>query len=281
MNTIKTGISIDFNENRSLKVVRLKQNDTALRHIVVALSHNGVAVQLDSSEETAKVNVSVNGVAVVVNNNCTVYDNKVEFDVTEQMTTLAGEGICDIKIMKNSFTIYTASFKLLIEPSAVSTDTPAILSTTDLIDTINSEMEEAKENIALYIMYAIDGLYPEYTKYRYLVTVDNSSTLYGDNPYYLVESEKFEPNIDGIIVIKNNLEIFSPAAYYYDTTTVQGYVKIIFVNNVFAINDKVGFVFYRKPASGGGGVSGSAYVALSSLTTDSISGTATQEQEGE
>ena len=280
MNTIKTEISIDFNENRSLKVVRLKQNDTALRHIVVALSHNGVAVQLDSSEETAKVNVSVNGVAVVVNNNCTVYDNKVEFDVTEQMTTLAGEGICDIKIMKNSFTIYTASFKLLIEPSAVSTDTPAILSTTDLIDTINSEMEEAKENIALYIMYAIDGLYPEYTKYRYLVTVDSSSTLYGDNPYYLVESEKFEPNIDGIIVIKNNLEIFSPAAYYFDTTTVQGYVKIIFVNNVFAINDKVGFVFYKKPASGGG-VSGSAYTALSSLTTESISGTATQEQEGE
>lgn len=281
MNTIKTEISIDFNENRSLKVVRLKQNDAALRHIVVALSHNGVAVQLDSSEETAKVNVSVNGVAVVVNNNCTVYDNKVEFDVTEQMTTLAGEGICDIKIMKNSFTIYTASFKLLIEPSAVSTDTPAILSTTDLIDTINSEMEEAKENIALYIMYAIDGLYPEYTKYRYLVTVDSSSTLYGDNPYYLVESEKFEPNIDGIMVIKNNLEIFPPAAYYFDTTTVQGYVKIIFVNNVFAINDKVGFVFYKKPASGGGGVSGSAYTALSSLTTESISGTATQEQEGE
>lgn len=139
MNTIKTEISIDFNENRSLKVVRLKQNDTALRHIVVALIHNGVAVSLNSSEETAKVSVSVGGVAVVVENSCTVYDNKVEFDVTSQMTALAGEGICDIKITKNNFTIYTASFKLLIEPSAVNTDTPEIVPTTDFVKNFSAQ----------------------------------------------------------------------------------------------------------------------------------------------
>lgn len=38
---------------------------------------------------------------------------------------------------------------------------------------------------------------------------------------------------------------------------------------------------WNIPTSSGGGVSGSAYVALSSLATDSISGTETQEQEGE
>lgn len=38
---------------------------------------------------------------------------------------------------------------------------------------------------------------------------------------------------------------------------------------------------WNIPTSSGGGVSGSAYTALPSLTTESISGTATQEQEGE
>ncbi|MBQ2346976.1 MAG: hypothetical protein II388_01225 [Clostridia bacterium] len=268
MNTIKTEISIDFNENRSLKVVRLKQNDTALRHIVVALSHNGVAVQLDSSEETAKVNVSVNGVAVVVNNNCTVYDNKVEFDVTEQMTTLAGEGICDIKIMKNSFTIYTASFRLLIEPSAVSTDTPEIVPTTDFVKNF---AEQTQLDWAAYILNAFEGMHPEYDKTIITQTVEEMSSFTSDTPFYIISSSVFTSDVDGLFICLND-KLILRSEYSFDHT-IPNTTRIYFdaTKVSFSVGDTVKFFIYKKP-SGSSGIVGAAYPSISSMSTDSVSG---------
>ena len=268
MNTIKTEISIDFNENRSLKVVRLKQNDTALRHIVVALSHNGVAVQLDSSEETAKVNVSVNGVVVVVNNNCTVYDNKVEFDVTEQMTTLAGEGICDIKIMKNSFTIYTASFRLLIEPSAVSTDTPEIVPTTDFVKNF---AEQTQLDWAAYILNAFDGMHPEYDKTIITQTVEEMSSFTSDTPFYIISSSVFTSDVDGLFICLND-KLTLRSDYSFDHT-IPNTTRIYFdaTKVSFSVGDTVKFFIYKKP-SGSSGIIGAAYPSISSMSTDSVSG---------
>ena len=268
MNTIKTEISIDFNENRSLKVVRLKQNDTALRHIVVALSHNGVAVQLDSSEETAKVNVSVNGVVVVVNNNCTVYDNKVEFDVTEQMTTLAGEGICDIKIMKNSFTIYTASFRLLIEPSAVNTDTPEIVPTTDFVKNF---AEQTQLDWTAYIINAFEGMHPEYDKTIITQTVEEMSSFTSDTPFYIISSSVFTSDIDGLFICLND-KLILRSDYSFDHT-IPNTTRIYFdaTKVSFSVGDTVKFFIYKKP-SGSSGIIGAAYPSISSMSTDSVSG---------
>lgn len=268
MNTIKTEISIDFNENRSLKVVRLKQNDTALRHIVVALSHNGVAVQLDSSEETAKVNVSVNGVVVVVNNNCTVYDNKVEFDVTEQMTTLAGEGICDIKIMKNSFTIYTASFRLLIEPSAVSTDTPEIVPTTDFVKNF---AEQTQLDWTAYILNAFEGMHPEYDKTIITQTVEEMSSFTSDTPFYIISSSVFTSDVDGLFICLND-KLILRSDYSFDHT-IPNTTRIYFdaTKVSFSVGDTVKFFIYKKP-SGSSGIIGAAYPSISSMSTDSVSG---------
>lgn len=268
MNTIKTEISIDFNENRSLKVVRLKQNDTALRHIVVALSHNGVAVQLDSSEETAKVNVSVNGVVVVVNNNCTVYDNKVEFDVTEQMTTLAGEGICDIKIMKNSFTIYTASFRLLIEPSAVSTDTPEIVPTTDFVKNF---AEQTQLDWTVYIINAFEGMHPEYDKTIITQTVEEMSSFTSDTPFYIISSSVFTSDVDGLFICLTD-KLILRSDYSFDHT-IPNTTRIYFdaTKVSFSVGDTVKFFIYKKP-SGSSGIVGAAYPSISSMSTDSVSG---------
>ena len=268
MNTIKTEISIDFNENRSLKVVRLKQNDTALRHIVVALSHNGVAVQLDSSEETAKVNVSVNGVVVVVNNNCTVYDNKVEFDVTEQMTTLAGEGICDIKIMKNSFTIYTASFRLLIEPSAVNTDTPEIVPTTDFVKNF---AEQTQLDWTAYILNAFEGMHPEYDKTIITQTVEEMSSFTSDTPFYIISSSVFTSDVDGLFICLND-KLILRSDYSFDHT-IPNTTRIYFdaTKVSFSVGDTVKFFIYKKP-SGSSGIIGAAYPSISSMSTDSVSG---------
>lgn len=268
MNTIKTEISIDFNENRSLKVVRLKQNDTALRHIVVALSHNGVAVQLDSSEETAKVNVSVNGVVVVVNNNCTVYDNKVEFDVTEQMTTLAGEGICDIKIMKNSFTIYTASFRLLIEPSAVSTETPEIVPTTDFVKNF---AEQTQLDWTAYILNAFEGMHPEYDKTIITQTVEEMSSFTSDTPFYIISSSVFTSDVDGLFICLND-KLILRSEYSFDHT-IPNATRIYFdaTKVSFSVGDTVKFFIYKKP-SGSSGIIGAAYPSISSMSTDNVSG---------
>ena len=268
MNTIKTEISIDFNENRSLKVVRLKQNDTALRHIVVALSHNGVAVQLDSSEETAKVNASVNGVVVVVNNNCTVYDNKVEFDVTEQMTTLAGEGICDIKIMKNSFTIYTASFRLLIEPSAVSTETPEIVPTTDFVKNF---AEQTQLDWTAYILNAFEGMHPEYDKTIITQTVEEMSSFTSDTPFYIISSSVFTSDVDGLFICLND-KLILRSDYSFDHT-IPNTTRIYFdaTKVSFSVGDTVKFFIYKKP-SGSSGIIGAAYPSISSMSTDSVSG---------
>ena len=268
MNTIKTEISIDFNENRSLKVVRLKQNDTALRHIVVALSHNGVAVQLDSSEETAKVNVSVNGVVVVVNNNCTVYDNKVEFDVTEQMTTLAGEGICDIKIMKNSFTIYTASFRLLIEPSAVSTETPEIVPTTDFVKNF---AEQTQLDWTAYIINAFEGMHPEYDKTIITQTVEEMSSFTSDTPFYIISSSVFTSDVDGLFICLTD-KLILRSDYSFDHT-IPNTTRIYFdaTKVSFSVGDTVKFFIYKKP-SGSSGIVGAAYPSISSMSTDSVSG---------
>ena len=270
MNTIKTDISIDFNENRSLKVVRLKQNDTALRHIVVALSHNGVAVQLDSSEETAKVSVSVGGVAVVVENSCTVYDNKVEFDVTEQMTTLAGEGICDIKIMKNSFTIYTASFRLLIEPSAVSTETPEIVPTTDFVKNF---AEQTQLDWAAYIINSFKAMYPEYEENIITQTVEEMSSFTSETPFEILPSSVFTSDKDGLFICVNGKLILRE--HYTFDYNIPNTTRIFFNTDYvsFSIGDTVTFRIYKKPTSSGGGAIGTAYTNISSLTTDSISGT--------
>lgn len=268
MNTIKTEISIDFNENRSLKVVRLKQNDTALRHIVVALSHNGVAVQLDSSEETAKVNVSVNGVVVVVNNNCTVYDNKVEFDVTEQMTALSGEGVCDVKITKNGFVIYTASFRLLIEPSAVNTDTPEIVPTTDFVKNF---AEQTQLDWTAYIINAFEGMHPEYDKTIITQTVEEMSSFTSDTPFYIISSSVFTSDVDGLFICLND-KLILRSDYSFDHT-IPNTTRIYFdaTKVSFSVGDTVKFFIYKKP-SGSSGIIGTAYPSISSMSTDSVSG---------
>ena len=273
MNTIVHDLALDFSENRSLKVVKLKQNDNAFTHIRLTLTHNGTQIQLDSNEEEAYVSASVNGVAVVVNDSCTITGNKIEIDVTEQMTALSGEGVCDVKITKNGFVIYTASFRLLIEPSAVNTDTPEIVPTTDFVKNFSAQ---ATVDWTAYLLSAFKSMYPEYEETTKTWEVEGGYEP-GETPSYFISTSDFTADSDGLfIIVRNNLLLRS---WYTFDFTHPGATRI-YINPTYVSlseGDIVTFKIYKKPASsGGGGISGSAYTNISSLITDSISGTATQ-----
>lgn len=269
MNTIVNEISLDFNENRSLKVVKLKQNDTALRHIRLSLTHNGVAVQLDTNEEEAKVSVSVNGVAVVINNSCTIYANKIEFDVTQEMTALSGEGICDVRITKSGYTIYTASFRILIEPSAVSADTPEIVPTTDFVKNF---AEQTQLDWTAYIIESFKAMYPEYEETVFTQTVDEMSSFMSDTPFYILSSSDFTSDKDGLFICINN-KLILRGCYTFDYN-VPNATRIFFDTSkvAFSVGDTVSFTIYKKPTSSGG-IIGTAYASVHSLITESVSGT--------
>lgn len=269
MNTIVNDITLDFNENRSLKVVRLKQNDTALRHIRLTLTHNGTAVQLDTNEEQAKVSVSVNGVAVVIGNSCTISNNKIEFDVTQEMTALSGEGICDVKITKNGYTIYTASFRLLIEPSAVSTDTPGIVPTTDFVKNF---AEQTQLDWTAYIINSYKAMYPEYTETVNTQTVTDISSFMSDTPFEILPSTDFTSDKDGLFICVNG-KLLLRSWYTFDYT-IPNTTRIFFDTDYvsFSVGDTVAFRIYKKQTSSGVGAIAPAYTNISSLMTNSVSG---------
>lgn len=278
MNTIIHDLTLDFSENRSLKVVKLKQNDNAFTHIRLTLTHNGSLIQLDANEEEAYVSVSVGGVAVVVNDSCSIVGNKIEFDVTERMTTLAGEGIADVKVSKDGFNIYTATFRLLIEPSAVNTDTPEILSTTDFVENF---AEQTQIDWTTYIIEAFKAMYPDYTETIITKNLTDESTSYFDDPPFdILSTTQFDSTADGLFIVKNG-ELISRSAYSFDLSHLSSAMTWIIYDDTkvsFSVGDVVTLRIYKKPSAsgGGGGLTASAYPNISSLTTDSISGTVTQ-----
>ena len=268
MNTIIHDLTLDFSENRSLKVVKLKQNDNAFTHIRLTLTHNGTQIQLDSNEEEAYVSASVNGVAVVVNGSCTITGNKIEIDVTEQMTALSGEGVCDVKITKNGFVIYTASFRLLIEPSAVNTDTPEIVPTTDFVKNF---AEQTQLDWTAYIINAFEGMHPEYDKTIITQTVEEMSSFTSDTPFYIISSSVFTSDVDGLFICLTD-KLILRSDYSFDHT-IPNTTRIYFdaTKVSFSVGDTVKFFIYKKP-SGSSGIIGAAYPSISSMSTDSVSG---------
>ena len=265
MNTIIHDLTLDFSENRSLKVVKLKQNDNALTHIRLTLTHNGSLIQLDTNEEEAYVSVSVSGVAVVVNDSCSIVGDKIEFDVTEQMTTLAGEGIADVKVSKDGFNIYTATFRLLIEPSAVNTDTPEILSTTDFVENF---AEQTQLDWTAYIISAFNAMYPDYTESVITQTVEEGSSFTSDTPFEILATDDFTKESDGLFITQNGKLMLRN--YYTFDSTHPGATWIFFDKTKvsFAIGDIIQFRIYKKPFTSGTAAPVSSHFVSTALPTN-------------
>lgn len=240
-------MNLDFNENRSLKIIRLKQNENGTRKIRLTLSQNGAPITL-AGTETVTYSASINNIAVVANANCTVINNtQIIIPVTDQLTALAGRGDIDVKIALNSDMIYTATFRLDIEKSVVSADTPDIVPTSDFIAELKAENLSL---IADYIKQSIDGLHPDYEKTYLSETIDNEmSTLYGENPYYIISSSiGFKTAKDGLLIWQNRDTLILPTLYSF--SEVSSGIKIEFHLGTFGdfqIGDTIYFTIYKKP----------------------------------
>lgn len=242
-------MNLDFNENRSLKFIRLKQGENGTRKIRATLSQNGTPITL-SGGETVTYSATVNDTAIVANANCTVNNNaQIIIPITSQLTTLAGHGSIDIKISLNNDAIYTATFRLDIEKAVVSSDTPDIVPTSDFITELK---EETQTTMANYIRNMLSAVYPEYTQLRYTADIDSeSSTMYGENPYYVIPADVFDTEADGLLIWKNGSYMIPPAQYSFEEITGNN-IKISFHmgGSSFEIGDIVYFTIYKKPASG-------------------------------
>ena len=139
MDKIYCDLELDFSENKSLKVIKVKQFENRGRDIRLFLYDNGREVIFDGAE-TATINASVNGVVTTYNENCIVVYGKncVDIPLYSSLTTLAGKEQCEVKIAKGSEgTIYTATFVLDVEPSVATSESAAVLKTTELAATLS------------------------------------------------------------------------------------------------------------------------------------------------
>lgn len=136
MSKIYSDFSLDFNENRSLQIVRLKQNENCGRILRIALYNNGERVNLENYSIVV-VNASVKGVVTAYDFPCSIENNMVNVNICPPLTTLAGTELCEIKLLgSTNAVLYTATFEIKVEPSVASTNSPAVLKSTDLARTL-------------------------------------------------------------------------------------------------------------------------------------------------
>lgn len=136
---IYANLNLDFNENRSLKSIKVKQFEDRGREIRLFLSDNGQAITF-SAFETATINASVNGTVTAYDKACVVNysdnnesDNYITVPLYPELTTLAGTEHCEVKLTNPQGTIiYTATFNIEVERSVATSENAEVLQTTEL-----------------------------------------------------------------------------------------------------------------------------------------------------
>ena len=139
------------------------------------------------------------------------------------------------------------------------------------INSIKSRVSPLPKIICTFMLSVIfGGLKSE----RTVPSINNASGL-------RLNSAEYDPTKgDKIILWKTDSEpLIEGVDYSIEESASEDFdYKISLIEEQVLWN--VGLQIWNIP-TGSGGISGSAYTALSSLTTESISGTATQEQDGE
>lgn len=130
--TVYEDLHLDFKENRSLQTIKIKQFEDQYRQIRIFLCDNGLPVTF-SGTETATINASVNGTVTTYDAECFVEDDHIDVPLYATLTTLAGKERCEVKITNPQWcVIYTATFILDVEPSVATSESAAVLKTTEL-----------------------------------------------------------------------------------------------------------------------------------------------------
>ena len=133
MDKIYSDIYIDFDRNRLLSTVNVKQFEDRGRWIRIHLLKNGEPMEL-LGNETLSLSASVDNIVTAFETPGN--KNKIEFPVASFLTEIAGREHCELKIVSTSGsdvkTAYTATFDLLVEKSVATSESEKVLKTTDL-----------------------------------------------------------------------------------------------------------------------------------------------------
>ena len=114
---------------RSEKLI-VKQGDTGMRYVVVTLLSDGVPVSVGTDVTISIAMTKPDGTQVVAEDNIErLADGKLKIKIIPQMTVVAGAGTMDITLYKGAEQISTATFDVLIYPSAMSM--PAVASSNE------------------------------------------------------------------------------------------------------------------------------------------------------
>ena len=141
---LRPTIDIDLAKGKVLDVLYIKQFEHDIKNIQSNLYYNDEEVIVPTTGNSARLNASVDGTvtayqktAYIPNSND---ENFVWFPLYEELTVLAGTEHCEIEIYRTSTgdNIYTATFDIIVEPSVATSESPRVVSTTELAGTLNS-----------------------------------------------------------------------------------------------------------------------------------------------
>ena len=107
MNIQHYKLNLDLLKNASTPILYSHQLDKKSRFIDVTLTANDAEVTLDSSM-TAVLNATTNNVIVAESQNCTISDNVIVVELTDNVLSLPGVTKCEIILSDNSGAIITA-----------------------------------------------------------------------------------------------------------------------------------------------------------------------------
>lgn len=179
MDRIYCDLELDFSENKSLEVIKVKQFENQGKYIRLYLYDNGTEFSL-SGTETAVINASVDGTVTTYEESCivTAEKNYIDIPLYSSLTTLAGNEHCEVKITSSNNIIYTATFILDVEPSVATSESAAVLKTTELAATLSGldSRVTAVENDSTDVEEYIDT-----AKSAIIDKIDNAKSNINDN----------------------------------------------------------------------------------------------------
>lgn len=141
---LRPTIDIDLAKGKVLDVIYIKQFEHDIKNIQINLYYNDEEVIVPTTGNSARLNASVDGTvtayqetAYIPNSND---ENYVWFPLYEELTALAGTEHCEVEIYRTSTgdNIYTATFDIIVEPSVATSESPRVVSTTELASTLTS-----------------------------------------------------------------------------------------------------------------------------------------------
>lgn len=114
---VTTEISLDLTSPKQYIYIRAKQGDLNSREIAVTLTNNFIIYTLPP---TAKANIRyVKPDGNIVNNQCTISNNKIIVRFTEQMLIVEGIAECEINVIDSATnsSLTSVTFNVLVDKS--------------------------------------------------------------------------------------------------------------------------------------------------------------------